>query len=67
MTATREPALTTRRAVLIRDIWTDGAPAARCRIPAGSIVELLARSGDLYTVRRGELTASVHFLDLLPL
>jgi hypothetical protein len=56
-----------RRAVLIRDVWGDSGSGRRERIPAGAVVELLARTGDRFTVRRGALTAAVHFLDLLPL
>jgi hypothetical protein len=37
------------------------------RIGAGSVVEILARSGDLYTVRREGFTGVVRFYDLLPL
>ena len=62
-----EQAIATRKAVLIRDVYSDATPSGRQRIPAGAVVELLSRSGDLYTIRRGKLTAAVHFLDLLPL
>ena len=36
------------------------------RIGAGSVVEILARSGDLYTIRYGTVTGVARFFDLLP-
>ena len=58
---------TTARGVLTIDIVGTDASGSKRRIPAGAVVAILARSGDLYTVRYEGITGVVRFFDLLPL
>jgi hypothetical protein len=60
-------ATTTARGMLTVDIVGSNEGGETRRIGAGSVVEILARSGDLYTVRREGFTGVVRFYDLLPL
>jgi len=57
---------TTGRGMLTIDITGHDAAGVRRRIPAGAVVEILARSGDLYTVRYEGITGVARFYDLLP-
>jgi hypothetical protein len=52
--------------MLTIDITGHDAAGVRRRIPAGAVVEILARSGDLYTVRYEGITGVARFYDLLP-
>lgn len=56
----------TARGMLIVDIEGSNEAGERRRIGAGSVVEILARAGDLYTVRHEGFTGVVRFYDLLP-